>query len=271
MLNAKVGAAACALVGVLVLWHVFAPCDGLDCATVAAAKWVTARGPLAFTVPPHRDPGHKHLIMTYKEHSAYTALRADQWRLLNPDTTVEVYDDSDCVAFIRATYDPKWVLVWTWLPPGPIRADLFRIMYVYARGGVYVDIDAQPIATLAEIYAPARAEQHLYIPSSRHRGLLNPMIMMASPRHPTLAAALAVYVRLFETQTSFRYWRYSVVHVMSALQKLGHPAESLLHERCPGIWPFTRLQNCRLMLGDKAAVANRGDDWNRRAHAPRNK
>ena len=78
-----------------------------------------------------------------------------------------------------------------------------------------------------------------------------------------------MYARLFETQAPFRYWRYSVVHIMSALQSLQHPVDSLLDERCPGVWPFQRFQDCRLMLGAKVAVINRDDDWDMRLHAPR--
>lgn len=268
MLTAKAIAGACALVGVLV-WHAFAYCDGLDCRTLAAARWVTERSPIDWGLPPRPDPRYRHLVMTYSEHSAYTSARAERWRALNPGTTVEVYDDSDCVAFIREVYKPGWLELWAWLPPGPIRADLFRVLYVYARGGVYVDIDAHPVATLAHMYAGAQAEPYLYVPRSRHQDQLNPMIMMASPRHPTLGAALQVYARLFETQAPFSYWRYSVVHVMSALQLLQHPVQSLLVERCPGVWPFQRWQNCRLMAGAEVAVINRGDDWDMNSHAPR--
>jgi len=63
-------------------------------------------------------------------------------RSLNSDWEHRLYDDADCLRFIRENYDTKVLRSFQAIDPayGAARADLFRYLLLYKVGGVYLDI-----------------------------------------------------------------------------------------------------------------------------------
>jgi len=237
--------------------------------TMQAARWVTDHGEPGTwefnqsAAAVHAD-SRLHLVMTYSSHSVYTRRRAQLWRTLNPGTTVEVYDNANSSRFVGDVYGDAMRRLLEWIPAGPIKADLFRTLYLYACGGLYADIDAVPVQTIHTMYSGVPwAVPYLYVPHSRHNGQLNPMLIMASPRHPTLAAVIHTYARLNATGAKFAYWKYSIVHILTALQWLGHSVDMHLHETCK----YWDIRTCRIATKtDDTALWNRGTDWDNEAH-----
>ena len=202
------------------------------------------------------------LVMTYKTHNGFTRKRAQLWRDLNPRITVRVFDDTECLAFVRVSYGPEMADMLAGIPSGPIKADLFRALYLYANGGIYVDIDSVPLQDVEHMFSGVPFDtQHLYVPLSRFTPFLNPMLIAASKGHPTLAAVIRMYGRLHTHP--FVYWTYSIVNIMTSLQTVGCPVDVHLHEVCP----WFSIQDCYLATANGTAVlANRGTDYNSRKH-----
>lgn len=58
----------------------------------------------------------------------------------NPEFEHHLYDDNDCINFIKSNYDREVVDAFEKLLPGAYKADLFRYCILYKKGGVYLDI-----------------------------------------------------------------------------------------------------------------------------------
>lgn len=70
---------------------------------------------------------------------------------LNPDWTYCLYDDSDCRTFISQHYDAEKLGLYDRISPryGAAKADFFRYLVVYEKGGVYLDIKSTAIQPLS--------------------------------------------------------------------------------------------------------------------------
>ncbi len=59
---------------------------------------------------------------------------------LNPEYEYRLYDDNDCIEFIKNHYDNDVLDAYNNLIPGAYKADLFRYCVLYITGGCYFDI-----------------------------------------------------------------------------------------------------------------------------------
>jgi len=80
----------------------------------------------------------------------------DRMRVLNPDWTISVYDDDDCLEIIRMYYDQDMLRAYRAINPsyGAARADLFRYLLLYQFGGVYLDIKSSAVRPLDQMLRP---------------------------------------------------------------------------------------------------------------------
>lgn len=77
-------------------------------------------------------------------------------RRLNPDFEHVLFDDEDIVRFIKEEYGPDVLAYYQRINPkyGAARADLFRYLLIYNRGGVYLDIKSRMSKSLSKIIRP---------------------------------------------------------------------------------------------------------------------
>ena len=64
---------------------------------------------------------------------------------------IKFYDDNDCLNFLNQEYSQKHVDVFNFLADGPIKADFWRACILYKYGGVYADIDIEPLLPIKDI------------------------------------------------------------------------------------------------------------------------
>ena len=76
----------------------------------------------------------------------------NQLKLMNPDWSYKIYDDSDIENYIELHY-PELVAIYHKINPiyGAARADFFRYLLIYNEGGVYLDIKSSVTKPLDEI------------------------------------------------------------------------------------------------------------------------
>jgi hypothetical protein len=76
---------------------------------------------------------------------------------LNPNFEHVLFDDDDIVWFIREEYGPDVLAYYERINPkyGAARADLFRYLLIYKKGGVYLDIKSRMSQPLSRIIKPA--------------------------------------------------------------------------------------------------------------------
>ena len=74
-----------------------------------------------------------------------------KWKELNPNYKYKFYDDDDCKKILYDNFGINGVLSFNILKPGAFKADLFRYAILYAKGGVYADVDIKPLKPLRRI------------------------------------------------------------------------------------------------------------------------
>jgi mannosyltransferase OCH1-like enzyme len=62
---------------------------------------------------------------------------SDSWKTLNPEYTLEFYDDDRCIAFIRQHY-PQYEFAYSHRLKSVRRFDFIRYLIVHHYGGIYV-------------------------------------------------------------------------------------------------------------------------------------
>ena len=59
---------------------------------------------------------------------------------INPEFEFCIYDDNDCINFIKEHFEPDVLWAFNKLIPGAYKADLWRLCVLYINGGIYLDI-----------------------------------------------------------------------------------------------------------------------------------
>ena len=120
---------------------------------------------------------------------------------LNPDWTHHFYNDADIEDFIFHEYGKEILALYRKINPniGPARADLFRYLLIYKKGGVYLDIKSVITQPLSSVLLP---EDHFIlshwsqVPNHEKELARFPLgeyiqwAIIASPGHPYLKAII---------------------------------------------------------------------------------
>jgi mannosyltransferase OCH1-like enzyme len=115
------------------------------------------------------------------------------WQLMNPEWGYEFFDDTQMAGFV-ANFDCSAVpfdsrdlaRAFGQIRPGAGKADLFRYLLVYERGGVYMDIDTVCLAPLSRYVA----SDDDVVTGIGCYGDFHQWGLVYSPRHPFLLCAI---------------------------------------------------------------------------------
>jgi mannosyltransferase OCH1-like enzyme len=72
------------------------------------------------------------------------------WARLNPEYEIRLYDDEKCKEFLLSHYGKLYSEIFEYIEEGPIKADFWRVCILYANGGIYSDIDNEPLVPVDE-------------------------------------------------------------------------------------------------------------------------
>lgn len=88
-----------------------------------------------------------HLTWKSKRLPYYGRANWKLWRKLNPGLKINVYDDDDIQAYVSKFF-PEFGEFWDELKPVQ-KADVFRYVIMWNEGGVYADIDVEPLQPIS--------------------------------------------------------------------------------------------------------------------------
>lgn len=146
----------------------------------------------------------------------------DKLQAMNPGWVHQLYDDHDIEAFIRENYGPGVLGYYQRINPryGAARADLFRYLLLYKRGGVYLDIKSTCTQPLDQLLQPG--ERYVLAhwrnqPGDPHEGFgiqekevahiaggeFQQWHIVAAPGHPFLRAVIEAVLRNID---NYRPW-----------------------------------------------------------------
>lgn len=116
----------------------------------------------------------------------------DTWKNNNPGYHYAFVDDVACDRFIKHNFTREFYEMYSSLPVGVMKADVWRVAVVYVYGGVYADIDCEcmvPINTWISNHS-------LVVAVETGAGALANFTFAAKPKHPALLSVLNRFMEL---------------------------------------------------------------------------
>ena len=119
--------------------------------------------------------------------AAFSEFQA-RWRAMHPGWSYRLWTDADNDQFVKTHY-PTWYELYRSFEREIFRADMVRCLYLHHFGGVYVDLDIEPLRPLTHLIArhscllgtePEVHAQRLW----RKSRLVSNAIMASEPGHP---------------------------------------------------------------------------------------
>ena len=124
------------------------------------------------------------------------------WQEHNPDFTCRLFDDTAARAFLECDYGPEVLDAYDRAREPAKKADLFRLAYLFAEGGYYVDADDRCGAPLATV-VPPHAKLALF---QEEYGTVGNNFIGVVPEHPVLAMALDLAVEAIVRDDRDNVW-----------------------------------------------------------------
>jgi mannosyltransferase OCH1-like enzyme len=112
------------------------------------------------------------------------------WREAHPDHEVRRLDDAAARAFLRETCPPDVLAAYRRAREPAQKADIFRLAWLFAEGGWWLDADDRCLAPLGSVAAPG-AGLVLY---QEDYGTVGNNVIGAVPQHPVIGLALDLAV-----------------------------------------------------------------------------
>lgn len=196
-----------------------------------------------------------------------------KWQELNPEYTMEMYDNNRCADFLLTNFGKLFVDIFDFLVDGPIKADFWRLCILYIHGGVYSDIDNEPLVPIASFLAN---DVDFVTCSSYINYQFNPNFIVARAGSPILKNCIDWYVRNYLAKKPYNYWKWSIMQAMTdtCQLKLYNKLEGI-YEYGGGALKVQIIQECRgknhyddhnLWKG-KRIFNNRVTNWNHISHS----
>lgn len=134
-----------------------------------------------------------------------------KWNKIYPDYEVKLYDNNDCINFLKKEYNDELVDIFNYIKDGPIKADFWRVCILYKYGGIYSDIDVEPLVNIEKIMLPDTT----FITCLSAMGKnINPHFIVSEPKHKVLKMCMDKYLEMYRDKKKYTYWGWSIVHIM---------------------------------------------------------
>jgi len=134
---------------------------------------------------------------------------SNNWKKLNPDYEIFLFDDNLCKAFLLNEFSKKHCDIFNFLKEGPIKADFWRICIIYKYGGIYVDADVEPITSLESFL-----ENDIdFVTCSSYGPKFNPNFIMAKAGDELLKKCIDTYLNMYDDNIEYSYWVWSIMTI----------------------------------------------------------
>lgn len=125
----------------------------------------------------------------FKTVEAVPAVVQSKWLSMNPSFKLIVHGDVECYSFLLDHFGAEIAGYYKKMP-GQIKGCIFRIFYLYMHGGVYADVDVEPVVSLDHMVQPG--EEFVTV-GSQTPGLMNPILIIARRHEPVLLATMHAF------------------------------------------------------------------------------
>ena len=153
----------------------------------------------------------KIIYMCYKDLDILKKY-SENWKRLNPDYEIKLYDDNMCKEFLKKEFSNLHYNVFNYIKDGPIKADFWRVCILYKYGGIYIDADIEPLVPINSFVE--KNVDFVTCSSSRFYALLNPSFIMAASGNNILKKCIDVYIEKYNEKQVYSYIMWSIVNIM---------------------------------------------------------
>ncbi len=132
---------------------------------------------------------------------------------LYPDYEIKLYDDNDCIKFLKDNYGQLYVDIFNFLKDGPIKSDFWRICVLYKYGGIYFDLDVEHFKNLNEIID--NDTDFVTIKTNNlYKKTVNPAIIITKSNNYIIKNCIDIYLEKYRNNIPYEYWTYSITDIM---------------------------------------------------------
>jgi hypothetical protein len=196
---------------------------------------------------------------------------AMKWQSLHPDYEIHLYDDSMIKNFLLNEYGELYVNIFDYLNSGPIKADFWRLCILYKYGGVYSDIDNDPLVKLEDFI---EKDVDFVTCSSYIHYNYNPNFIVSNKGNSILKNCIDWYIHKYNKREPFDYWEWSIMNAFTQVLQLdNYNKESGIYrtnginvqiiKECPG----TNHYDAHNMYKNTRVFNNRCPDWDAGTHS----
>jgi mannosyltransferase OCH1-like enzyme len=135
----------------------------------------------------------------------------NKWKEIYPDYEVTLYDNNDCIDFLKKEYNDEYIEIFNYIKDGPIKADFWRVCILYKYGGIYSDIDVEPLVNIEKIMF---SDTSFITCLSAYSKNINPHFIVSESGHKVLKMCIDKYLEMYRDNKKYTYWSWSIVHIM---------------------------------------------------------
>ena len=139
------------------------------------------------------------------------------WKKLNPEYNIKLYDDNMCKEFLLKEYSQLHLDIFNFLKDGPIKSDFWRVCIINKYGGLYVDSDIMPLIPLKNYiedddYFVTCISMNFKKNKSALQ--LNPHFILSDKNNEILKKCINTYINYYKKKVPYDYWKYSICNIM---------------------------------------------------------
>lgn len=155
---------------------------------------------------------HKNYELMEKSHK--------QWKELNPEYNIELYDDERCKSILLDNFGQLYLDIFNFIQHGPIKCDFFRICILYLKGGIYIDTDIKPLVPFSEFIEDdidfSTCISYNY-KKEKDSFNYNPQFILAKKWDSYLYNIINKYVQYYVNKIEYSYWGWSICSLMNKI------------------------------------------------------
>jgi len=216
----------------------------------------------------------KVIYLCNKTISDHDIASANNWKKLNQEYEIILYDDEMIKSFLLKEYGELYINLFEYLKDGPIKADFFRICILYKKGGIYCDIDTLPLVPLSDFI---ENDVDLVTCSAYWCFDFNPNFIVSNKDNAILKKCIDWYVNKYNAKCDYDYWGWSIMHAFTQnlhienYQKEGgiyHVDDMKIQiiKECSGSHHY----DAHNIYNDVRVFNNRQEHWDHDAHGFKN-
>ena len=134
---------------------------------------------------------------------------ANNWKKLNPEYEIKLYDHKMCEKFLLENFGQLHKDIYVFIKDGPIKADFWRVCILYIYGGVYSDIDNEPLYPINKFLE--KDIDFLTCNSFLLRFKYNPNFIIAKKGNFILKKCIDWYINMYTNKIPYKYWDWSIM------------------------------------------------------------